>query len=86
MDGVQVSGAVKKATRLTSEANQAIHTLNTVVAGLFSSGASIAGDDISPIPAYLMTIFEAALALWTRHPNYTKMSEEWMTVLLMTNA
>lgn len=81
-----MSGAGKMATRLTSEANQAIHTLNTVTAGLFSSGASIAGDDISHIPAYLMTIFEAAWALWTRHPKYTKMSEEWMTVLLMTNA
>lgn len=61
VDGVQVSGALKKVSRLTSEANQAVYTLNTIVAGLFSSGASIPGDDLTPTPAYLLTIFEAAL-------------------------
>lgn len=60
VDGVQVSCALKKVSRLTSDADQAIHTLNTVIAGLFSSGTSIAGDDISLIPAYMLTIFEAA--------------------------
>lgn len=53
VDGVQVSGAPKKVSSLTSEANQAIHTLNTILAGLFSSGASIASADITPLPAYI---------------------------------
>lgn len=85
MDGVQVSGALKKVSRLTSEANQAVYTLNTVLAGLFSSGASIAGDDLSPIPAYMLTIFEASFALWRTHPEYTLKTNEWMTVLLLMN-
>ncbi|CAG4938082.1 unnamed protein product [Parnassius apollo] len=55
LDGVQVSGAIKKATRITSEANHTILTINAIIAGLFSSGASIAGDDESPIPAYQLT-------------------------------
>lgn len=85
VDGVQVSGALKKVSRLTSEANQAIHTLNTVLAGLFSSGASIAGDDISPIPAYLLTVFETSLTLWRTHPDFLTCSDEWFAVLLMMN-
>lgn len=52
MDGVQVSSALKKVSRLTSEPNQTIYTLNTVLAGLFSSGASIAGHDIYPFSIY----------------------------------
>lgn len=85
LDGVQVSGTVKKASRLTSEANQAVYTLNTVIAGLFSSGATIAGDDISPIPAYVLTVFEGAMDLWRHYPEYINMPDEWMTVLLMMN-
>lgn len=78
MDGVQVSSALKKVPRLTSEANQAIHTINTAVAGLFASGTSIAGDDITPIPA-------AALTLWRCQSDYLLCTNEWMAVLLMMN-
>lgn len=85
MDGVQVSGALKKASRLTSEANQAVYTLNTVIAGLFSSGASIAGDDITPLPAYSLTVFEAVVALWRAHPALMGRTNEWMTVLILMN-
>lgn len=85
VDGVPVSCALKKVSRLTSEANQAIYTLNTVLAGLFSSGTSIAGDDISPIPAYVLTIFEASVTLWRCHSEYLLHSNEWMATLLMMN-
>lgn len=85
VNGVQVSGALKKVSRLTSEANQAVYTLNTIVSGLFSSGASVAGDDTTPIPAYMLTLFESALALWRHHPEYIGMPNEWMTVLLLMN-
>lgn len=85
VDGVQVSCALKKVSRLTSEANQSIHTLNTVIAGLFSSGTSIAGDDLTPIPAYMITVFEAALTLWRCHSEYRTQSNEWMATLLLMN-
>lgn len=85
MDGVMVSSALKKATRLTSEANQAVVTLNTIISGLFSSSASVAGDDTSPSAAYRLTLFEASLVLWKRHPSFENMSNEWMTVLLLMN-
>lgn len=80
--GEQLSSALKKVSRLTSEANQAVYTLNTVLAGLFSSGTAIAGDDITPIPPYMITIFEAAMTLWKHHPEFTSMSDEWMATLL----
>ncbi|CAG5000775.1 unnamed protein product [Parnassius apollo] len=85
LDGVQVSGAIKKATRLTSEANQTIHTTNATIAGLFSSGVSIAGDDESPVPAYMLTVYEAARVLWRLHPEYLQQSDEWMITLLLMN-
>lgn len=80
-----VSGDLKKVSRLTSEANQAIHTLNTVLAGLFSSGASLASDYITPLPAYILTVFEASLTLWRTHPEFLIRSDEWMAVLMMMN-
>ncbi|CAG4938070.1 unnamed protein product [Parnassius apollo] len=67
LDGVQVSGAIKKATRITSEANHTILTINAIIAGLFSSGASIAGDDESPIPAYQLTPSQRNLYGKNRH-------------------
>ncbi|CAG5001696.1 unnamed protein product [Parnassius apollo] len=70
LDGVQVSGALKKASRFTSEANQTIHTTNALIAGLFSSGTSVEGDDETPLPAYMMTVFEAARVLWKRHAEH----------------
>ncbi|CAG5019356.1 unnamed protein product [Parnassius apollo] len=85
LDGVQVSGAIKKATRITSEANQTILTINAIIAGLYSSGASIAGDDESPIPAYQLTVYEAAKTLWRLVPEYRNMPDEWMMVLMLLN-
>lgn len=57
--GAQVSSALKKISRLSSEANQVIPTLNGDLSGLYSTGASAAAEDVTPGNAYRVTLMEA---------------------------
>jgi len=68
--GAQVSGCCKRITRLTSEANQVIPSLNGDLAGIFSTGATAAAED-TPRASYFCTVVEAALSLfiYTSSPN-----------------
>lgn len=58
--GVQVSTALKKISRVNSEANQTIPTFNGKIAGMFSAGSSAAGEDHVPYWAYYVTCVETA--------------------------
>lgn len=57
-NGVQVSTVLKKISRLASEANQVVLTLNGDLSGLYSTGSSAASYDVTP--TYTCTMFEAA--------------------------
>lgn len=48
--GAQVSCALKKISRLSSEVNQVVPTLNSDLSGLYSTGASAASEDLTPTP------------------------------------
>lgn len=61
--GAQVSCALKKMSRLASEANQVIQTLNGDLSGIYSTGTSAASKDECPMNAYRVTIVEAAHTL-----------------------
>lgn len=61
--GIQVSGCLKRISRLASEANQTIPTLSGDLAGIFSTGATSAAEDSTPIYAYFATIVEASLRM-----------------------
>lgn len=54
---MQVSTALKKISRVNSEANQTIPTFNGKIAGMFSAGSSAAGEDHVP---YARTCVETA--------------------------
>lgn len=58
--GVQVSTALKKISRVNSEANQTIPTFNGKIAGMFSAGSSAAGEDHVPYLSYYVTCVETA--------------------------
>lgn len=58
-EGAQVSCALKKVSRLASEANQVIPTVNGDLSGLYSTGASATSEDLTPGCAYTTTLFEA---------------------------
>lgn len=63
LNGAQVSQALKKASRISSESNNMISSLAADVASIFSSGISVATVDKTPIAAYFLTIFEALQVL-----------------------
>ncbi|UDL13960.1 MAG: RNA dependent RNA polymerase [Xiangshan Nyami-like virus] len=85
LNGAQVSGALKRVSRLASEANQVIPSLNSDLSGLFSTGASAAAEDSTPMYAYYCTIVEAAMRI--RQSNPWLKEKQWETtccLLLIT--
>ncbi|QPB73978.1 RdRp [Hymenopteran orino-related virus OKIAV85] len=85
LKGAQVSGALKRISRLASEANQVIPSLNSDLSGLFSTGATAAAEDSTPMYAYFCTVLEAALHLrhelpWLRTAPW----EKTCCILLLT--
>lgn len=81
--GSQVSSCCKRITRLASEANQVIPSLNSDIAGMFSTGAAAAAEDCTPMAAYYCTIVEAALHLWDANPWMRTEPWEYTCCLLL---
>ncbi|AWI42881.1 RNA-dependent RNA polymerase [Formica exsecta virus 4] len=81
--GSQVSCCCKRITRLASEANQVIPSLNSDIAGMFSTGTAAAAEDSTPMAAYYCTIVEAALHLWDSNPWMKKEPWEYTCCLLL---
>lgn len=73
--GSQVSGALKRISRLASEANQVIPSLTGELAGIMSTGAAAAAEDATPVAAYFCAILEAGLRL--RQANKWLQTEKW---------
>lgn len=66
--GAQMSGALKRISRVASEANQTIQTLNGDISGIFSLCTAAAAEDKTPIPSYITTVFEAILRITQSFP------------------
>ncbi|AYW51538.1 L polymerase RdRp [Formica fusca virus 1] len=81
--GSQVSSCCKRITRLASEANQVIPSLNSDIAGIFSTGAAAAAEDCTPMAAYYCTVVEAALHLWDTNQWMRKEPWEYTCCLLL---
>lgn len=81
--GAQVSSCCKKITRLASEANQVIPSMNSDIAGIFSTGATAAAEDSTPMYSYFCTIVEATLHLWQEDEWLTKEPWEYTCCLLL---
>lgn len=82
--GIQVSGCLKRITRLSSEANQVIPSLHTDLAGIFSTGATAASEDGTPRASYFCTIVEACLRLWDSYPDLGTEPWEKTCCLMLT--
>lgn len=83
--GAQVSSTLKKISRLASEANQVVPTLNGDISGLYSTGASAASEDFTPGPAYTCTMFEAAHML-RRTMSWLRTKDDSYTIALITTS
>ncbi|CAL1672381.1 unnamed protein product [Lasius platythorax] len=79
----QVSSCSKRITRLASEANQVIPSMNSDIAGIFSTGATAAAEDSTPMYAYFCTITEAALHLWFENEWLAQKPWEYTCCLLL---
>lgn len=82
--GAQISCALKKISRLASEANQVIPTLNGDISGLYSTGASAASEDVVPTHAYITTLVEA-MHLIKRSMPWLRSQPVADSVVLATN-
>ena len=75
--GAQVSCSLKKISRLASEANQVVPTMNNDLSGLYSTGASAASEDITPRGSYLLTLIEALHLIRRAMPWLRERSAEY---------
>lgn len=81
--GIQVSGCLKKISRLASEANQTIPTLLGDLAGIFSTGATSAAEDSTPIYAYFTTIVETSLRMLHTQEWLNKEPREYLCCIFL---
>ncbi|KAJ8736970.1 hypothetical protein PYW07_000241 [Mythimna separata] len=80
--GAQVSSALKRISRMASEANQTIPSHNGDIAGVFSAGMGAAQKDHLPIPSYWCTILEASIMAQDRFPQLRRYPVEYIVCLL----
>nr|UHR49719.1 MAG: RNA-dependent RNA polymerase [Hangzhou Nyamivirus 1] len=80
--GAQVSSAIKRISRVASEANQTIPSFNGDISGIFSAGMGTAQKDHVPHHAYWTTILEASIAMIDRFPSLSKHPVEFRVALL----
>jgi hypothetical protein len=66
--GAQASCALKRISRVASEANQTIPTLNGDISGIFSSGTAAAAEDPLPCSSYIVSAVEALLRIEETFP------------------
>lgn len=82
--GIQISSCCKRISRIASEANQVIPSLQEDLSSIFSTGATAGGEDNTPMAAYYCTIVEAALRLYTAHSQLLSEPWEYLCCLLLT--
>ncbi|ANQ45640.1 RNA-dependent RNA polymerase, partial [Orinoco virus] len=85
LKGAQVSSALKRISRVASEANQTIPSINGDLAGVFSTGMAAAQKDHHPVAAYWTTIVEASFTLQERFPELARYPVEYLTALVSTS-
>ena len=61
--GAQASNALKRTSRVASEANKTVPTLAVDISGMVSTGSAAASNYHDPTASYLVTTFEAAVRL-----------------------
>lgn len=81
--GSNVSSGLKRASRVSSYSNDRIKTFANRISSIYSSGASVAGVDTSPLMAYLLTLI---LVSDTIISEYTNIKDDELIGLLCVPA
>lgn len=81
-DGKKISLALKKASRIGTEMQETIPSLNARLSSVFSTGVSVAAEDTHPMPAYLVSLTEAILTIGD-YIELDKVPEDTLTLMLL---
>ena len=85
VNGKKVTFGLKRATRIGTESQENIPSLNTKISGICSTGVASAADSLTPAASYVTTCVEVLYTLLDRLPPGTELPFERMVVLLLLN-
>jgi len=71
-----VDGALKLVSRIPGDANMTIPTLRAKLSGLYSTGASAAGNDYVAVPSFFVSTFEAISLLSRENAQFAELPED----------
>ena len=66
IDGKLITFEIKRATRIGTESQENIPSINTKVSGCCVTGVASAGDGLTPVPAYFVTCVEVLYSIRER--------------------
>ena len=85
VNGKKVTFGIKRATRIGTESQENIPSLNTKISGICSTGVASAADSLTPAASYITTCVEVLYTLLDRIPPDSELPFERMVVLLLLN-
>ena len=85
IDGKKVTFGIKRATRIGTESQENIPTLNTKISGIYSTGVASASNSLTPAASYITTCVEVLYTLRERMGLDSSLPVERMITLLLLN-
>ena len=79
-----MTNALKKISRIASEANQTLPTWNTTLSSVYSTGAAAALEDQVCYGAYRLAVFEALHYMSTHHKDLLKVDNNRIRYIMQT--
>lgn len=81
-DGKKVSMALKKASRIGTEMQETVPSMNARLSSIFSTGVSVAAEDVSPIPAYVVSVLESYCVI-NDYKDIGRIPPEILTLMML---
>ncbi|APG78838.1 RNA-dependent RNA polymerase [Wenling crustacean virus 12] len=85
LDGKKVSAAIKRCSRIGTDSQEALPSLNSRVGGIHATAIACAGESVCPIPAYAVAQYESGLQILS-HSDFQPDVPRLSAVLLTTRA
>ena len=85
INGKKVTFGIKQATRIGTESQENIPSLNTKISGICSTGVASAADSLTPAASYMTTCIEVLYTLLERKDPHSELPVERMVTLLLLN-
>ena len=85
INGKKVTFGIKRATRIGTESQENIPSLNTKISGICSTGVASAADSLKPAASYLTTCLEVLYTILESNSPDMELPVERMVTLLLLN-